>query len=52
MKEMLESKRLKLLEQWNGDGVKTQQNGDRQRQKDDRARLARLEAIEVFNFQN
>ena len=48
MKEMLESKRQKLLQQWNGDAVKLQTDNDKQRQREDKARMARLEAIEVL----
>jgi hypothetical protein len=47
MKEILETKRQKLLQQWNGDAMRLTTDEDRQRQKDEKARIARLEAIEV-----
>jgi len=47
MKEILESKRQKLLRQWNDGAVKIQTDGDKNRQKEEKARQARLDAIEV-----
>jgi hypothetical protein len=47
MKEILDAKRQQLLQQWNGDAVRLQTDDDRQRHKEEKARMARLEAIEV-----